>query len=160
MYALDLQSPHNDRCYELVESLRHGADPWYVTWGIVYEFMRVTTHLNILNKPMSSSNAWHYITDLLASPGMHVLAETPRHIEVAREVFSIVPEARGSLVFDARTAILMREHGITRIITRDTDFFRFPFIEVIDPLQSPPTRVSEGRGKYAGRRRRAPAGVA
>jgi predicted nucleic acid-binding protein len=35
---------------------------------------------------------------------------------------------------DARTAILMREHGIRRICTRDTDFHRFPFLEVIDPL--------------------------
>jgi predicted nucleic acid-binding protein len=29
----------------------------------------------------------------------------------------------------------MREHGVRRIYTRDTDFHRFPFIEVADPLQ-------------------------
>jgi predicted nucleic acid-binding protein len=28
----------------------------------------------------------------------------------------------------------MREHGIRRICTRDTDFHRFPFLEVIDPV--------------------------
>jgi hypothetical protein len=33
------------------------------------------------------------------------------------------------------TAILMREHGIGRICTRDTDFNQFPFLEVIDPLR-------------------------
>jgi predicted nucleic acid-binding protein len=27
----------------------------------------------------------------------------------------------------------MREHGIRRICTRDADFHRFPFLEVIDP---------------------------
>jgi predicted nucleic acid-binding protein len=27
----------------------------------------------------------------------------------------------------------MREHGIRRIYTRDTDFYRFPFLEPIDP---------------------------
>jgi len=27
----------------------------------------------------------------------------------------------------------MREHGIRRIYTRDTDFHRFPFLEPIDP---------------------------
>lgn len=26
------------------------------------------------------------------------------------------------------------EHGIRRIYTRDTDFHRFPFLDVIDPL--------------------------
>jgi predicted nucleic acid-binding protein len=28
----------------------------------------------------------------------------------------------------------MKEHGLHRIYTRDTDFHRFPFIEVLDPL--------------------------
>ena len=31
-------------------------------------------------------------------------------------------------------AILMREHGIRRVTTRDTDFHRFSFLEAIDPL--------------------------
>jgi hypothetical protein len=41
-----------------------------------------------------------------------------------------------TLFTTAHTAILMREHGIGRICTRDTDFNRFPFLEVIDPLRS------------------------
>lgn len=28
----------------------------------------------------------------------------------------------------------MREHGVRRIYTRDTDFHRFRFIEPLDPL--------------------------
>jgi predicted nucleic acid-binding protein len=27
----------------------------------------------------------------------------------------------------------MREHGIAKIYTRDTDFHRFPFLEPVDP---------------------------
>jgi predicted nucleic acid-binding protein len=34
----------------------------------------------------------------------------------------------------AGTAVLMREHGIQRIITRDSDFHRFSFVQVVDPL--------------------------
>ena len=30
----------------------------------------------------------------------------------------------------------MREHGISRICTRDTDFRRFPFLTVVDPLSA------------------------
>ena len=29
----------------------------------------------------------------------------------------------------------MREHGIRRIYTRDVDFHRFPFLEVVDPAR-------------------------
>jgi hypothetical protein len=32
----------------------------------------------------------------------------------------------------SHTAILMREHGIREIYTRDTDFHRFPFLRVVD----------------------------
>ncbi len=32
------------------------------------------------------------------------------------------------------TAVLMREHGVRVIYTRDTDFHRFPFLEVRDPM--------------------------
>jgi predicted nucleic acid-binding protein len=49
-------------------------------------------------------------------------------------VFREVPHLRGRLLHDAETAILMREHGIRRIYTRDTHFHRFPSVEPIDPL--------------------------
>jgi predicted nucleic acid-binding protein len=45
-----------------------------------------------------------------------------------------VPPLAGNLVHEAHTAILMREPGIRRIVTRDTDFHRFPFLEIVDPL--------------------------
>ena len=41
----------------------------------------------------------------------------------------------GNLFHDQHTAVLMREHGVSRICTRDTDFHRFPFVTVIDPLR-------------------------
>lgn len=56
-------------------------------------------------------------------------------MELFRETTAEVPGIVGNLVFDAHTAILMREHGIRRIYTHDVDFHRFPFLEVIDPLE-------------------------
>jgi predicted nucleic acid-binding protein len=80
--------------------------------------------------------AWEFVEALLASPGLEVLVPTSRHADVARAVFEELPFIGGNLVHDAYVAVLMREHGIRRICTRDSDFHRFPFIEVIDPLQS------------------------
>jgi predicted nucleic acid-binding protein len=40
----------------------------------------------------------------------------------------------GSLLYDAHTAILMREHGIRRIYTRDGNFHKFGFLEVTDSM--------------------------
>ncbi len=81
------------------------------------------------------TDAWDFVGALLASPSLQVLVETDRHAAIAQEVLKELPNIRGNLVFDMHTAILMKEHGVTQIYTRDTDFHRFPFIKVIDPLQ-------------------------
>ena len=46
-----------------------------------------------------------------------------------------LPDVRGNQMYDLHTAVLMREHGVSRICTRDTGFHRFPFLDVVDPLR-------------------------
>ena len=60
--------------------------------------------------------------------------QRPRHAAVLAQILSELPELRGKLVHDLYTAVLMREHGLSRICTRDADFRRFPFLPVVDPL--------------------------
>lgn len=56
------------------------------------------------------------------------------HAWLLEAVSRQVPLLSGNLFHDAHTATLMLEHGIRRIVTRDMDFHRFPFLEVVDPL--------------------------
>jgi predicted nucleic acid-binding protein len=49
-----------------------------------------------------------------------------------------VPGLAGNIIHDAQTAVLMREHGIRHICTRDTNFHRFPFLDPVDPLTAEP----------------------
>ena len=110
-----------------------------MTWGIVYEFLRVSTHPRVFRKPFSLREAWGFVEVVLASPSLTILVETDRHDEVASAVFDSGGRGIvGNMVFDAHTAILMKEHGIETIITRDHDFRRFPFLRVIDPLRDIP----------------------
>ena len=39
---------------------------------------------------------------------------------------------------DVHVAVLMREHGVRQIYTRDTDFHKFKFLQPIDPLTIKP----------------------
>jgi uncharacterized protein len=96
--------------------------------------MRVTTHPRVFREPWGATRAWRFVSALLGSPGLGVLVPTERHADVASEVIDEIPWLAGNLVHDAHTAILMREHGIVRICTRDMDFHRFSFLEVVDPL--------------------------
>ncbi len=134
VYAADADSAFHQACRERVEGWRRQPDAWYLTWGILYEFLRVTTHPRVMRRPWSGRDAWAFVAALLASPALTVLVPTDRHPEVAARVFDEIPHLAGNLVHDAHTAVLMREHGIRRIFTRDTDFHRFPFIEPLDPV--------------------------
>jgi len=136
VYAANLDSPFHDPCGKWLERQRRRFGAWYTTWPIVYEFMRVTTHPRILPQPFNASQAWKFVMALLASPGLSVLVPTERHADVAGETIAEIPHLAGSIFHDAYTAVLMREHGIKQICTRDTDFHRFPFLEVIDPLRA------------------------
>jgi toxin-antitoxin system PIN domain toxin len=136
VYAADRDSPHHEPCRAWLERQRARPDAWYVTWSILYEFLRVTTHPRIMRRPWDAKGAWTFVSGLLASPGLEVLVATPRHAAVAEQVLAELPDVSGNLLHDAHTAILLREHGVKQICTRDTDFARFPFLHVVDPLRS------------------------
>jgi toxin-antitoxin system PIN domain toxin len=136
VYAADADSPFHVPCRGWLERRRTQSGAWYATWPILYEFLRVTTHPRVMRRPWNLSQAWDFVTALLASPGFSVLAATQRHADVAAEVFAELPHLAGNLIHDTHTAVLMREHGIKLICTRDTDFSRFPFIEIVDPLRA------------------------
>jgi len=87
-----------------------------------------------LYQPWSAGAAWSFIAALLASSGFGLLVPTERHPEVAGAVLGEYPHLAGNLFHDAHTAIVMREHGIRRICTRDINFTRFKFVEVVDPV--------------------------
>ena len=131
--AANEDSPFHSVCRHRMDAWRASPDVWFVTWGILYEFLRVTTHPRVMPHPWTTPDAWGFLEGLLASRGLQVLGPTERHADVAAEVFRELPHLAGNILHDARTAILMREHGIRRICTRDNDFHRFPFLDVIDP---------------------------
>lgn len=136
VYAADASAPEHARCRALLEEWRRSQGAWYLTWGICYEFLRVVTHPRVMRQPWTIAGGAEFLQALLESPGVSVLVPTDRHAHVLADVLAEVPGLAGNILHDTQTAVLMREHGIRRISTRDTDFHRFPFLEPIDPLST------------------------
>jgi len=44
----------------------------------------------------------------------------------------------GNIFHDLQTAVLMREHGVSEIMTADTDFRKFTFLTATDPVHGAP----------------------
>ena len=97
------------------------------------EFLRITTHPNLLSWPWTAYRAFEFLEAVLASPGFDLLVATRRHAAVLAQTLADVPDLRGSVLHDVHIAVLMREHGLTRICTRNSDFRRVPFLTVADP---------------------------
>lgn len=133
IYAADPDAALHRRCRQRLESWRGQASPWYLTWSICYEFLRVTTHPKVFRNPWSTARAWQFLEAVLATPVVSVLSAGEQHAELLRETLEDLLHLQGNVLHDAHTAVLMREHGINRIVTSDTDFHRFPFLTVVDP---------------------------
>lgn len=134
VYAANPRTPFYEACRSYLERQRRGASPWYLSWPVCYEFLRVCTHAHLFRNPWPLAAAWDFLTALLEGTTAQILLPTGRHGEILAEVISELPHLKGSILHDAHTAVLMREHGIREICTRDTDFHRFPFVKVIDPV--------------------------
>jgi toxin-antitoxin system PIN domain toxin len=137
VYAANASAAEHAVCRAKLDAWRQGTLPWCVTWPILYEFLRVVTHPRVFADPWKVGEAWRFVEVLLDSPQVQVLAQTSRHAVVAAGVLKETPGLGGNLLHDVHTAALMREHGIRRIYTRDADFHRFKFLEVVDPLGEP-----------------------
>ena len=134
IYAVDEDSEFYLPCRSFLEVTIRDREPAFLTWGVCYEFLRVVTHPGVLRSPRSMREAWQFLENLLDAPNFGVLHPTQRHGAVLSEVLEELPDIRGSISHDHLTAVLMREHGVSRICSRDSDFRRFPFLTVIDPV--------------------------
>ncbi|MCY4583283.1 MAG: PIN domain-containing protein [Chloroflexi bacterium] len=134
VYAANESSEFHDDCRSSLIRAREDPTPAYLSWNVCYEFLRVLTDLRAHPEPRTAEDAWSFLSGLLDSPGFSLLTPTPRHAAVLGRTLAELPNIRGLRMHDLHTAVLMREHGISRICTRDKDFRQFPFLDVVDPL--------------------------
>lgn len=135
LYAADRDSEHHEPCRNRIEDARRSPSPAFLTWNICYEFLRASTHRWVFRTPWAPDAARGFLTALVGSPGIALLLPTRRHAAVLEETVGELPDVRGNQMYDLHTAVIMREHGVSRICTRDTGFHRFPFLTVVDPLR-------------------------
>jgi toxin-antitoxin system PIN domain toxin len=134
LYAANADAPEHEACTAKLLAWRSDRTPWFVTWPIVYEFLRVSTHRRVFRAPLTLEQAWSFADAVISSRSIGVLAPSAAHRETLADLVANHAMLAGNVLHDLHTAALMREHGIRTIVTRDTDFHVFDFLEVIDPL--------------------------
>jgi uncharacterized protein len=127
--------PHHALTHGTLLEHLNARKPWCLTWSVIYEFLRVTTHPKVFSRPLPFQVALKTVTNLLYHPFLEVLQETPRHHEVVGELALVAGSVSGNFIHDCHIAALMVENDVHRIVTFDTHFRRFPQLKVAVPGQ-------------------------
>jgi len=135
LYAANRDADEQASAATFLRTVATSAEQWFLTEGILYEFLRVSTHPRVFQKPLAWKEALSFLKPFLGNPNFLILTAEERHWTLMEEVLAALTHPAGNLFFDIRTAVLMREHGIRQIYTTDADFLQFPDIQVINPLR-------------------------
>ncbi|MCX6972856.1 MAG: PIN domain-containing protein [Verrucomicrobia bacterium] len=133
LYASDESSEFHARAQVFLNDRKEDSDILCLTWPVLMAFQRIATHPSIFSNPMSAETAWGNVQQLLKLPRARVIQETASFALYYAEV-SKSAGIYGNLVPDAHIATILRQHGVRRFYTADTDFKKFAFLEVVNPL--------------------------
>ena len=133
LYASDESSEFHARAQVFLNDRKEDSDILCLTWPVLMAFQRIATHPSIFSNPMSAETAWGNVQQLLKLPRARVIQETASFALDYAEV-SKSAGIYGNLVPDAHIATILRQHGVRRFYTADTDFKKFGFLEVVNPL--------------------------
>ncbi len=128
MNALNADVTDQARAAQVLEDLVNGSEHWALSWTVIYEFLRVVTHPRVFARPLSVGEACAFIDELAESPTCTVITESFQHSQQLRESIEDIPRLAGTILHDFHIAVLMREHGITNLLTFDTDFRAFSWV--------------------------------
>jgi toxin-antitoxin system PIN domain toxin len=134
LHSVNSRSEHHARARGFLEQHLAEGTPWCLSWGIIYEFLRVATHARVFPRALSAQQACGYLGVLLERQEVSVLVPTQRHWQLLQKTLNELAHPAGNLFHDVSTAVLMREHGVQEIVTADSDFLQFPFLRVVNPL--------------------------
>ena len=135
VYATYPQFPQHIACRDFLKECLTGSDAWYLSWGVIYEYLRVVTHPKLFGgEGLSFSGALENVLLFLSSSHVEILQETAEHVRTLQALEFEYQPLGGNILHDAHNVCLMREHNLSKIATVDTDFHRFKGIKVVNPL--------------------------
>lgn len=134
VYAHFPEYTEHEKVRLFLERLVGSGETFHIGWQVFYEYVRVVTHPKILNVPLTAKEAVGGMQHYLKSAQCRVLTETDSHNDILQEVLKYLPSAKGNFIHDCHYAALLKEHGVGEIVTTDSDFKKFAFLKVMNPV--------------------------
>lgn len=119
---------------EVMTGMENLSDELCLTPTNIGETLRILTHPKIFPSPLKVGKAVTALSDLLDSYSIRLLDEDINWWKALGEIEKLIPGLKGNEIFDARIAICLKHHNVKRILTFDSDFKKYPFLQPIRPL--------------------------
>jgi toxin-antitoxin system PIN domain toxin len=132
VHAYNTQSAVHGAARQWWEELLNGPDAVGLAWVVALGFLRLTTHRQVLERPLGVDVACRHVGSWLKQPSVSVLSPGPRHAELLFGLLGALGTA-GNLTTDAHLAALAIEYQ-AELHSTDADFHRFPGLRWINPL--------------------------
>lgn len=132
LHSYNSDSPRHPAARDWWESLLNGTHPVGLAWAAILGFIRISTHRQILDRPLPVQTACGHVREWLGRPYVTVLDPGTRHAEIMFGLLGSLGTA-GNLTTDAHLAALAIEHQ-AELHSTDADFARFPGLRWRDPL--------------------------
>ncbi len=128
-----ISSRYHNKARVILQELCESPFPWAIPWPCIHEFLRVVTHPRVYHPPAPPETALADLGQILGSPSLQLLSETPPHAEL---MAALIRETgvTGNLIHDAHIAALCLEHGVRELITGDRDLSRFASLKTTNPF--------------------------
>lgn len=133
LYASNTGAAEHEKARAFLDARPGDPDLCCLTWPTLMAYQRIATHPSIFDRPLSPEAAWGNIVQLLRLPRVMVLTENDAFASIYTSV-TRGKAIRGNLVPDAHLAALLQLHGVRRLYSKDSDFRKFEFLEVVDPF--------------------------
>lgn len=133
LYASNAGCAEHRAALDFVRQRARDPDVLCLTWHTLFAYLRISTHPSIFERPLPPDAAWANVHSLLDLPRVRLIGEEDgfaRQYEAATKGIVV----RGNLVPDAHLAAILHQHGVHRLYSADTDFRKFHFLEVVNPL--------------------------
>jgi toxin-antitoxin system PIN domain toxin len=132
LYAYNADAPQQRAAARWLKKLFESGETVALPWLTLWAFVRICTNSRIWSNPLSAQDAFVFLREWLAQPGVVVLQPGPLHSQILEELVGKY-RATGPLLTDAVLAALAIEHGAT-LASTDQGFRRFAGLRWINPL--------------------------
>lgn len=116
---------------EMMIGLNNLDDELCTTPTNIGEVLRLLTHSKVFPSPLKLEKAIDALSLLIEAYDIRILDEDTNWWKDLGEITKQIPGLKGNEVFDARIALCLRQHKVKRIWTRDADFKKYSFLQVI-----------------------------